>query len=111
MGKPSVSMEAAPGILVPRFVRGLEAYARQKGFAVSISASVLNMGYARGEETHLVGEWRGTKRQFHALKFTVPSFSLPTASCTKAIIAHRLSPIRAGRIDVESKAVLFEPDL
>jgi hypothetical protein len=95
---------AAPAILVPRFVRGLESLAQKKGFEVSIER------FGRGDELHLVGAWRGTRRQFQSLKFAVSSFALPAASCTKAVVMNRFSPVRAGRVDVEGNEVLFTPD-
>jgi hypothetical protein len=114
MGNSDTSPAQAPALLVPRFVRGLELLAQKKGFAVSIAPVLVipayQPGIAQSEELHLVGTWRGTRRQFQSLRFAVSSFALPSASCTKAVIMNRFSPVRAGRVDVEGNEVLFTPD-
>jgi hypothetical protein len=106
MVEPNPTPRFVDQALVPRYVRALEALGARRGFSVSIAIAPVQ-GYERKVE-HLVGEWRGSWRQFLSLKFTVLSFRRPLIG--GAIVVRTNSPIRDGYVEMDGKVVKFLPD-
>jgi hypothetical protein len=95
-------------ILVPKYVRALEALAARHGFAVAPLRIEAVCDYHYGLLVdHLVGQWRGTRRQFLALEFAAPGFHVPLKEGPVPMRAS--SPIRWGSLAVDGKDVIFEP--
>jgi hypothetical protein len=104
----SEGQQRAASFVVPRFVRVLEELARRKGFAVSLALQPRRTRSEYAPRPHLIGEWQGTKRQFLALRFAVPSFHFPQDG--GGIVMRALSPVRAGSLEVDGQRVIFFPD-
>jgi len=106
MGEPNPKPRFVDQALVPRYVRALEALGSRRGLSVSIGIGYV-LGY-EGKAEHLVGEWRGSWRQFLSLKFTVLSFRRPLVG--GAIAVRTNSPIRDGYVEMDGTVVTFLPD-
>ncbi len=106
--------------LVPRYIRAIEALGVRRGFSVDIRIETLGLSNAgrlsrpaapgAGEDlmlAHLVGEWRGSKKQFSSLKFTRLGGRIPMREGAVPMLAS--SPVLAGWIEVHGNRVCFTP--
>jgi hypothetical protein len=110
MSEPEASSSKDQGLLVPGFVRNLEAIGKRRSFVTSIGIEPIYERRIYEKVNHLVGRWRGTRRQFLGLKFAVPSFRVPLTG--GEVLMHTNSTLRGGYsyIEVDGKNVLFLPD-
>jgi hypothetical protein len=98
-------------ILVPRYVRALEELAMRRGLSVSIGVESIET-WQHGDHwmiDYLVGEWRGSLRQFLSLNFATIGCRIPLHR--GEIIMRASSPVRSGTLEAHGKSVLFKPQL